>query len=230
MNEEKREYTGIFVSLGMLSVTCLLISNLIAGKTWAVYGNIVVPAAVILFPVTYIMADVFTEVYGFDKMRLVIWGGFFCNLIAVLTYIIVIDLPYPASFLNQDAFAVVFGMTPRVLGASFVGYLFGEFSNSIVMSKLKIITKGEKLWMRTIGSTVDEFCIITEGKAEETQQCIDKLAALTAEWEGQYIRGISISCGMATNAQSADLDAIIQKADSIMYEHKRAYYQTHGRK
>ncbi len=154
MNEEKREYTGIFVSLGMLYVTCLLISNIIAGKTWAVYGNIVVPAAVILFPVTYIMADVFTEVYGFDKMRLVIWGGFFCNLIAVLTYIIVIDLPYPASFLNQDAFAVVFGMTPRVLGASFVGYLFGEFSNSIVMSKLKIITKGEKLWMRTIGSTV----------------------------------------------------------------------------
>ena len=76
----------------------------------------------------------------------------------------------------------------------------------------------------------DEFCIITEGKAEETQQCIDKLAALTAEWEGQYIRGISISCGMATNAQSADLDAMIQKADSIMYEHKRAYYQTHGRK
>ncbi len=154
MNEEKREYTGIFVSLGMLYVTCLLISNIIAGKTWAVYGNIVVPAAVILFQVTYIMADVFTEVYGFDKMRLVIWGGFFCNLIAVLTYIIVIDLPYPASFLNQDAFAVVFGMTPRVLGASFVGYLFGEFSNSIVMSKLKIITKGEKLWMRTIGSTV----------------------------------------------------------------------------
>lgn len=76
----------------------------------------------------------------------------------------------------------------------------------------------------------DEFCIITEGEAEEAQQCIDRLAVLTAEWNGQYIHGISISCGMATNADSSDLDAIVQKADSIMYEHKRAYYQTHGRK
>ena len=76
----------------------------------------------------------------------------------------------------------------------------------------------------------DEFCIITEGEAEEAQQCIDRLAVLTAEWKGQYIHGISISCGMATNADSSDLDAIVQKADSIMYEHKRAYYQTHGRK
>ncbi len=153
MNEEKN-YTGLFVSLGMLFVTCLLISNVIAGKIWELSENIVVPASVILFPITYILSDIFTEVYGFDRARLIIWSGFICNVIAVVAYIITIDLPHPANFLNQDAFAVVFGMTPRVLGASFVAYLFGEFSNSFVMSKLKVATEGKKLWVRTIASTI----------------------------------------------------------------------------
>ncbi len=153
MSEDKR-FTGAFVMMGMLFVTCLLISNVIVEKIWALTDNILVPASVILFPITYILSDIFTEVYGYDRARFVIWSGFACNVIAVIAYVITIDLPYPASFLNQDAFAVVFGMTPRVLGASFVAYLFGEFSNAIVMSRLKVMTKGEKLWLRTIGSTV----------------------------------------------------------------------------
>ena len=154
MNEEKRTYSGIFVVLGMMYVTCLLISNLTAGKMWSPFGNITLPAAVLLFPVTYILADVFTEIYGFERTRLIIWTGFACNLLAVISYVITVDLPFPNFWFDQEAYAVVFGMTPRVLAASLLGYLVGEFSNSIIMSKLKIVTKGDKLWLRTIGSTV----------------------------------------------------------------------------
>lgn len=140
--------------IGIVFVTCLLLSNLIAGKMWAVTENITLPAAVILFPLTYIIGDVFTEVYGFRKARTIIWLGFACSFFAVLVYLITIDLPHPGFWENQGAYEVVLGTTPRVACASFAGYLFGEFSNSIVLSKMKVLTKGKNLWMRTIFSTV----------------------------------------------------------------------------
>ena len=154
MNKTEKKYTGLFVLLGMLFVTCLLISNIIAGKMWSPGLGITLPASVILFPVTYIIADVLTEVYGFSQARLIIWSGFVCNFLAVITFVITVNLSYPQFFLDQEAYAVVLGITPRVLLASFIAYLFGEFSNSIVLSKLKTITKGKKLCLRTIGSTV----------------------------------------------------------------------------
>ena len=117
-------------------------------------GSITLPAAVILFPVTYILGDIFTEVYGFKSARSVIWLGFACSFFAVLVYLITIALPHPGFWEGQDAYALVLGTTPRVALASFAGYLFGEFSNSIVLSKLKVATGGKKLWMRTIGSTL----------------------------------------------------------------------------
>lgn len=154
MSDRKTAISGIFVALSMLYVTCLLISNLIAGKIWALTDSITVPASVILFPVTYILADIYTEVYGFGRAKQVIWMGFICNFFAVITYVIMVDLPYPASWIDQDAYAVVFGLTPRVLAASFTAYLFGEFSNAVILSRLKVITKGKKLWLRTILSTM----------------------------------------------------------------------------
>ncbi|MCR5345935.1 MAG: queuosine precursor transporter [Lachnospiraceae bacterium] len=138
----------------MIYVTCLLLSNLIAGKMWAVTSNVTLPAAVILFPITYIFGDIFTEVYGFKKARTIIWLGFICSFFAVLIYLITIALPHPSFWENQDAYVIVLGTTPRVAIASFVGYLFGEFSNSIVLSKLKVLTKGRNLWVRTILSTI----------------------------------------------------------------------------
>lgn len=143
-----------FLMLTVLYITCLLLSNLIAGKMWAVTGSITLPAAVILFPVTYIMGDIFTEVYGFKDTRMVIWLGFACSFFAVVIYMLTIALPHPDFWTNQEAFAAVMGTTPRVACASFLGYLFGEFSNSMVLSKMKVATKGDKLWMRTIGSTI----------------------------------------------------------------------------
>lgn len=153
-----RERAGLVVSplymgLAILFVTCLLISNLIAGKLISVFG-LVLPAAVILFPVTYIFGDVLTEVYGFKGSRLIIWMGFAANLFMALVFIAVLALPYPSFWDGQPAYQSVLGTTPRIVLASLLGYLAGEFANSVVLSRLKVATGGKWLWVRTVGSTV----------------------------------------------------------------------------
>lgn len=163
--QQKRECVSeTFLVMCVVYTTCLLLSNLIAGKIISIF-NISLPAAVILFPITYVLCDVFTEVYGFKKAKNVIWLGFACNLVAVFVYLIAIVLPYPDFWLNQEAFSTVLGTTPRILVASFLGYLIGEFSNSIILSKLKVKMCGKKLWVRTILSTIagqllDSACFI----------------------------------------------------------------------
>lgn len=153
--ENKNTVSVIFMMIAVIYVTCLLLSNIIAGKMWAVTSSVTLPAAVILFPITYIFGDVFTEVYGFKKARTIIWLGFACSFFAVAVYLITIALPHPGFFAeSQAAYATVMGTTPRVAAASFIGYLFGEFSNSMILSKLKVATKGKKLWVRTILSTL----------------------------------------------------------------------------
>lgn len=143
-------------------VTVLIISNIIAVKLVQV-GGLVLPAAVVLFPVAYIFGDVLTEVYGYRQARKVIWTGFFCNLIAVLAIWVAGALP-AASFWSagvfqtapdaQNAYEAILGFTPRLLGASFAAYLVGEFLNSFVLAKLKLRTQGRFLWLRTIASTL----------------------------------------------------------------------------
>ena len=154
MKDQTKTVSKLFMIIGVLYVTCLLLSNLIAGKMWAVTGSITLPAAVILFPITYIFGDVFTEVYGFRKARTIIWLGFGCSFFAVAVYLITIALPHPGFWDGQDAYATVLGTTPRVAIASFIGYLFGEFSNSVVLSRMKVATGGKHLWIRTILSTL----------------------------------------------------------------------------
>lgn len=145
-----------------LFVTTLIISNIVAVKLVTIFG-LFVPAAVILFPIAYIFGDVLTEVYGYRRARQVIWTGFFCNLLAVMAIWIAGQLP-AAPFWNantyagpeqaQVAFQAILGFTPRLLLASFVAYLFGEFLNSYVMARLKVRTEGRLLWLRTISSTI----------------------------------------------------------------------------
>lgn len=153
-SEEDKTVSKLFMCIGIIFVACLILSNIIAGKMWAVTESITLPAAVILFPVTYILGDVFTEVYGFKKARLVIWMGFAMSFFAVIIYLLVIALPHPDFWEGQPSYETVMGTTPRVALASFAGYLFGEFSNSMILSKLKVVTKGKNLWVRTILSTV----------------------------------------------------------------------------
>lgn len=151
--QETRNVSNLFVIIACIFVSCLLLSNIIAGKLISIAG-VVLPGAVILFPLAYIVGDVLTEVYGFQKARLVIWAGFFCNLLMVGAFYLVLAIPSPEFFEGSSAFALVLGMTPRIVLASLLAYWAGEFCNSMVLSKLKVFTRGRFLWMRTIGSTL----------------------------------------------------------------------------
>ena len=141
-----------FLIVACLFVTCLIVSNILAAKL-AVIAGLVLPAAVILFPVSYILGDVLTEVYGYARTRQVIWTGFACNLLAVVFIALAGALP-AAALDAQEAFQRILGQAPRILLASFLAYLAGEFVNAYVLARLKVATQGRMLWLRTIGSTL----------------------------------------------------------------------------
>ena len=150
-SEEK--ISPLFLVIACLFVTYLLISNIIAGKL-VQFRGIVLLAAVILFPLTYVFGDILTEVYGFRRAWLVIWIGFIFNLLMAAVCVVTIALPHPAFWNDQSAYRTVLEFTPRLAAASLVAYWAGEFSNSIVLPKMKILTSGRWLWFWTIGSTV----------------------------------------------------------------------------
>jgi uncharacterized integral membrane protein (TIGR00697 family) len=134
-------------------ITCLITANVIAVKIISI-GRFALPAAIFVFPLSYIFGDVLTEVYGYRLARRVIWLGFMCNLIFVFFAWIGQVLPAASFWGEQEAYKSILGYTPRLLGASFCGYLVGEFANSFVLSRMKILTRGRWLWSRTIGSTI----------------------------------------------------------------------------
>jgi len=134
-------------------ITCLITANIIAVKVISL-GPVILPAAIFVFPLSYIFGDILTEVYGYRQARKVIWLGFICNLIFVIFAWVGQILP-PAPFWGgQEAYESILGYTPRLLAASFLGYLAGEFTNSFILAKMKIMTRGRWLWSRTIGSTI----------------------------------------------------------------------------
>jgi len=142
-----------FLVISAIFVTSLITANVIAVKVISV-GSFTLPAAIVIFPLSYIFGDILTEVYGYRWARRVIWLGFLCNLIFVIFAWVGQLLP-PAPFWGgQEAYESILGYTPRLLAASFGGYLVGEFINSFVLAKMKLLTKGRWLWTRTIGSTV----------------------------------------------------------------------------
>lgn len=143
-----------FPFIAAVFITTLIVSNIVAVKIAHFGGSLFLPAAVIIFPVGYIISDILTEVYGFAAMRGVIWTGFACNLLAVAVLWLSVQLPPAPFFTGQDAFAQTLGAAPRILFASFIAYLIGEFTNAFILAKLKVKTKGRFLWVRTIGSTI----------------------------------------------------------------------------
>ncbi len=146
-------YSSWFLLLVALSVTSLITSNVIGSKLVRL-GEFVIPAGILIFPVSYIVGDVLTEVYGYRSARRVIWLGFFCNLLAVGAIAAAGALPAASVWPHQPAYEAILGYTPRLVSASFVAYLVGEFTNSFVLARLKIVTRGRWLWTRTIGSTI----------------------------------------------------------------------------
>ncbi len=136
--------TGVFTA-------CLIVSNIIAGKTFD-FLSFTLPCGVVIFPVIYIVNDVLAEVYGYQKARRVILLGFIMNLVAVACYNITIWLPAPVFFENSEAFGVVLGSTFRLLTASFAAYLAGSLVNAKLMVFLKQKAE-DKLFFRCIIST-----------------------------------------------------------------------------
>jgi uncharacterized integral membrane protein (TIGR00697 family) len=115
---------------------------------------VVLPVAIIVFPLSYILADVLTEVWGYAAARRVIWLGFAANALMVAVIWIGGEIPPAPFWQGQAAYREILGQSPRILVASFAAYLLGEFANAFVLAKLKVATGGRWLWLRTIGSTV----------------------------------------------------------------------------
>ncbi len=156
-------------------VAILLLSNLIGAAKQAevalpLIGTVTFGAGVLFFPVSYILGDVLTEVYGYANARRCIWAGFFALLFMVFMAVVVVNIPPTREWAlasnsyeilgqtvtapNQAAYESVFGQTPRIVFASVVAFWAGEFVNSFVLARMKVLTAGRALWARTIGSTV----------------------------------------------------------------------------
>ena len=152
-NNNNNNNSNTFMLLTVIYITCILVANILAAKIINIFG-ISLASGILVFPITYIIGDVLTEVYGYKKAKQVILYGFLCNLIMVVTFYIAMKLPYPAYWANQEAFEIILGNTPRILLASFIGYLVGGFSNSFIMDYIKNNSKIKYLWFRTILSTL----------------------------------------------------------------------------
>jgi uncharacterized integral membrane protein (TIGR00697 family) len=139
--------------LTIMFVVVLLVSNLLGPKICQI-GPLEVSGAQLLFPITYIFGDIFTEVYGYSASRRAIWMGFLAMMLLSLFGEIAVALPPAPGWHNQQAFQTVFAVIPRFAAASLVAYWAGEFTNSYTLAKLKVLTRGRWLWTRTIGSTL----------------------------------------------------------------------------
>lgn len=151
--QDEKRASHYLVAVTAIFTTCLIVANIIIAKIISI-GGLILPAGIIIFPLNYIFGDILTEVYGYRQARRVIWLGFLCNLIAVTAFWVAGLLP-PADFWEgQPAYERILGNTPRFLVASFLAYLVGEFVNSFILARMKLLTRGRWLWSRTIGSTL----------------------------------------------------------------------------
>jgi uncharacterized integral membrane protein (TIGR00697 family) len=145
--------SGLYPVIVALFVGLLLISNIGATKLIS-FGPLITDGGAFLFPLTYIIGDILSEVYGFRAARRVILLGFAMSVLAALTFFVVQISPPAEGYENQVAFEAVLGFVPRIVLASICGYLVGQLLNSFVLVKIKERTKERKLWLRLIGSTV----------------------------------------------------------------------------
>ncbi len=135
-------------------VTVLLCANVIGAAKVAEIGGFVFGAGVLFFPISYVFGDILTEVYGYARARKVVWAGFGALAFASFMSWAILAFPPASGWPHQEAYETVFGATPRIVLASLIAYFCGEFCNSYVLAKMKLVTKGRRLWSRTIGSTI----------------------------------------------------------------------------
>ena len=153
MSEKQRVYKYYDLIMAVF-VTILLCSNLIGVSKVVTIGGLTFGGGNLFFPISYLFGDILTEVYGYARSRRVVWAGFGALVFSAVMTWVVIHLPPAEGYTGQAAIEQVFGSTPRIVAASMIAYFVGEFTNSFVMAKMKILTAGRQLWMRTIGSTV----------------------------------------------------------------------------
>lgn len=135
-------------------VTVLICSNIIGAAKPAHLWGVTFGAALLFFPLGYIIGDVLTEVYGYARARRVVWAGFGAALFMSIMSVVVLRLPPAPGWEGQEAYEFVFGQTPRIVAASVLAFWAGEFTNAFVLARMKVITLGKHLWQRTIGSTI----------------------------------------------------------------------------
>jgi uncharacterized integral membrane protein (TIGR00697 family) len=150
MKERSYRYYDLVMAL---FVAVVLISN-VASTKFVKLGPFSFDGGTILFPISYIFGDILTEVYGYRRSRRVIWTGFFCAALMAGVFALVGVLPAAEGWENQAAYRAILGSTPRIVLGSLVAFFAGEFSNSFVLAKMKVWTRGRWLWTRTIGSTL----------------------------------------------------------------------------
>ena len=139
--------------LGIVFCTCLIISNLLAAKIFML-GSLALPAAVIIFPVSYIINDCIAEVWGFRRARFIIWTGFAMNFLVAALGQIAVFLPSAPFWDGEAHFTYLFGLAPRIAAASFLAFLAGSFLNAYVMSRMKVASGGRHFSARAILSTL----------------------------------------------------------------------------
>ena len=158
---KKERISFLQVCLTIVFVTAMLISKVITAKQVLLPGGITMTGAVFIFPITYILSDVFSEVYGYKWSRITCYFAFSMNLFMVIVFSLVIQTPAPSYWTNQEAFATVLGSTPRVMGASLLAYVIGDFVNDRVFRKMKEKHSDELKgfgWRAIISSFFGELC------------------------------------------------------------------------
>lgn len=158
---KKERISFLQVCLTIVFVTAMLISNVITAKQVLLPGGITMTGAVFIFPITYILSDVFSEVYGYKWSRITCYFAFTMNLFMVIVFGLVIKTPAPDYWTNQEAFATVLGSTPRVMGASLLAYVIGDFVNDRVFRKMKEKHSDELKgfgWRAVVSSFFGELC------------------------------------------------------------------------
>jgi len=149
----KKQVSVAFMVCGLLFTVCLIVANIVEQKLISI-GGIEATAGLLIFPVSYIINDLIAEVWGYRKVRLIIWNGFLMNFLAIIIFRLSIWAPGSANFNHQEAFALVLGNTERIVAASFIAFLFGAFLNAFVMSKMKIMQHGRNFSIRAVVSTL----------------------------------------------------------------------------
>lgn len=159
----KKENSNLFIYLSMTFVVCLLLSNILAAKMLAI-GKFSITAGTLVFPISYIINDVLSEVYGYKKTKNIVLAGFILQLFVIIVFAVAIYLPAPAWFENSDEFALILGSTPRIAVAGLISYLFGSLVNAKVLVKMR--DKSEKYFgIRAVlstlfGETVDSMIFV----------------------------------------------------------------------